>query len=210
MASDGENAIERRLAAGEYAAAGSERAFAGVVVPALLACRNEAAIEQYLSELHGGAQWYDFFSAAVVGSWLGEEGGTFRWLRNAGNGAADGVAVAAGERLAHYALLFGDVAAARSAIDEALALAKLNRLSKRRLQVAAFGARLAVDAGDAERATQLLAESRTGTADAETIAWFAPAGAQLAVAHEDAEALREWTAPAMLATALCCTQAQSA
>jgi DNA-binding CsgD family transcriptional regulator len=211
MASLADETIDRRLAAGTYAAAGAERALAGAVEPALLACRDEAAVDQYFSGLSGGPCWYDDFAAAEVLSWRGDESGTFRYLRDAHESAGDTtIAVAARERLAHHALLFGDIALSRNAIDEASALAKTYGLVHEQLRCSAFAARLALDAGDGLRTAMLLDDVHATALPAEMRALFAPTGAHLALANEDEPGLRAWTSPEMFRVALQSDEPQSA
>ncbi|MEO6835147.1 MAG: hypothetical protein ABI231_04480 [Candidatus Tumulicola sp.] len=204
----------RRLGGGVFALAGSERNLAGTVEPALLACSSDVAAAAYLAALHDGAGAHDYLSAAVILTWSGEAAGAYRCLRAAhastlSEGRAH-VAVGALERLAHHALLFGDVTIARDAIEDALALASIHRLTTWRLRCAAAAARLALDAGDAARAIKLLDEARAGAPPVDLLALFAPTGAKLAVATEDDAALRSWTSPDILDAALYSGVSQSA
>ncbi len=119
-------------------------------------------------------------------------------------------AAGACERLAHHALLFGDVKDARAAIDEAVALARRHRLAHWHLRCLAAAARLALDAGDLERAGEFVKGGREQARSAEERAIFAPSGAQLAVELGDDSALRAWTSPDILDVALHSPEAQYA
>ena len=122
--------------------------------------------------------------------------------RSRARGEALSFAVGARERLAHHAMLFGDLEIAQNALEDALRLALLHRLSEWFSRCAAAAARLALDAGDSERAAQLLARARIARAQPEAIALLAPVGAALAIAAGDDEAVAGWTSPQILETAL--------
>jgi DNA-binding CsgD family transcriptional regulator len=204
----------RRRAAGVHALAGNDGALAAVVEPELLACHDDASVDRYLSNLPGGPHWYDYVAASQVVSWLGDEIATVRCLRAAYDAAfSDGVAyaaVGARERLARHALLYGDVAVARGAIEEAMSLAKSHRLANWLLRCGASAATMALDTGDRERAGRLVDEACGSTVQPEMLALFAPAGAQLAAGVEDLAALRAWASPEMFELALRGDEPQSA
>jgi DNA-binding CsgD family transcriptional regulator len=120
------------------------------------------------------------------------------------------LAVAARERLAYHALLFGDVELARSSIDEAIALASAHRFRNWLLHCLAVAARLALDAGDVERSRELLERARAQLCDAQSLALFAPTGTQLAIERGDDAELQRWISPAMLDVALHCEETQAA
>ncbi len=198
--------LPRRLAAGVHALAGDDRALASVVEPELLACHDAASVDRYLGALDGEAQWYDYFGPAQVVSWLGDEIATVRYLRAACDAAlAAGclyAAVGARDRLAHHALIFGDVALARAAIDEAESIAKPHRLENWLRRCTASAAKLALDAGDSATASQLVDDARASTASPEMLALFAPTGVQLAAARDDEAGVLAWASPATLDVAL--------
>ncbi len=204
----------RRLAAGVHALAGADAALAAVVEPELLACRDDAGVDRYLTGLPGGPRWHDYSAAAQILSWLGDEIATVRCLRAAYDAARyegrDHAAVGARERLAHHALLFGDVAVARNAIEEAASLAKSQRMANWLLRCSASAAKLALDTGDIERAARLVDDARASTAPPEMQALFAPTGAQLASIAEDSAGLRAWASSEMLELALHAVERQSA
>ncbi len=196
----------KRLCAGVYALFGDDRNLAGTVAPELLASRSAAAVASYFELLRGEPASHDYLAAAVVLSWATDAAGTYDLCRRAHDRALVEkrfhFAVGARERLAHHAILFGDLEIARNALDDALRLALLHRLSEWFSRSAAAAARLALDAGDSERAAQLLARARMHARSPEAIALLAPVGAALAIAAGDHEAAAEWTSPEILETAL--------
>jgi DNA-binding CsgD family transcriptional regulator len=120
------------------------------------------------------------------------------------------LAVAARERLAHHALLFGEIETARKAIADAIALAQTHRFANWLLRCLAKAASLALDAGDLDRAEELLARGRAASSSPQELALFAATGAQLAVEFEDQAMLREWSSAEMLTIALECELPDSA
>jgi DNA-binding CsgD family transcriptional regulator len=111
-------------------------------------------------------------------------------------------AVAARERLAHHAVLFGDLESAKNALEDAMRLASAHRLASWFARCSAAAARLALDVGDYDRAAALLAAARTHAREPENLALLAPIGAALAVQSGDDASLRVWTGEDILATAL--------
>ncbi len=89
------------------------------------------------------------------------------------------LAVAALERLAHHALLFGDVVLARASLSDAMQVAGANGLERWHLRAGAAAAALAYDAGDPETAAALVAGARAPL-PIEDLALFAGTAAALA------------------------------
>ncbi|MBV8372103.1 MAG: helix-turn-helix transcriptional regulator [Candidatus Eremiobacteraeota bacterium] len=193
-----------RYKAGVLALAGSERGFAEVADAELLSCRDEASLAQYVIALDGRARWYDRAAAAVVASWSGDELTTYACWRDVRESAlAEGrapTAVAAAERLGHYALLFGDVGTARKALDDALTLAQAEGLRNWWLRCAAASAQLTFNVGDAAQAAALLDQACPQTLPSHLRALFAPVAAALATAGRNAAG--DWTSPDLLEIAL--------
>lgn len=169
----------RRLSAGIQALRGSDRALAATADPSLLICRTAIEAQSHLAQLGNAARSHDYLCAAVTLAWSGDTAGSYTLLRAAHDRAiTEGrVAFAVGilERLAHHALIFGDVALARETLAEALASATLPRLRRWRLRCSAAAARLAVDSGDAETALDLARRARAERPPAPLLALFAPA-----------------------------------
>ena len=170
-----------RMAAAVAALAGDDRALAATANEQLLDCRDAQAGAAYLA---GGAGAYDCFAAAAVLAWSGESEGVYSALREARERAlAEGrafLAVAALERLAHHALLFGDVVLARASLSDAMQVAAANGLERWHLRAAAAAAALAYDAGDAETAAALVAGAHARALPLEDLALFAGTAAVLA------------------------------
>lgn len=194
-----------RLASAVYAIAGRERDVAGVIDPHLLNHRLHTQVVAYLAEAEGGLRSNDLLAAAIVLSWSAEATEVSACLRDAYTHAIEEqryhVAVASLERLAHYALLFGDTMQARTAIEDALSLAIAHDLGVWRLRCAARAAQFAFDTDDLERAAALLEEAHA-TQSPELLALFAPAGVHVALRSGNEVALHTWAAPAMLDVAL--------
>ncbi len=192
--------------AGICALAGDDRALARVIDPQLLACRNGAAVAAYYASIGGDRGVNDHLSAGVVLALSGDAAGTYDSLRAAHDRALSErrfhLAAAARERLAHHALLFGDVKTARAAIDEAIAIARLHRLPAWHARCLAAAARLSLDAGDLDRTAQFVDRGRAECRSPEARALFAPSGAQLAIELRDDDALRAWTSEETIDTAL--------
>jgi DNA-binding CsgD family transcriptional regulator len=203
-----------RVRAGVYALAGDDRGLARVVEPALLACRSGADVASYHAATSLEPTAYDHLIAGAVLAWSADAEGTYASLRAAHDRAIAErrfhLAAAARERLAHHALLFGNVELARSAIEEAIDLAGAHRFTRWVLRGLAAAARLALDSGDLDAAAQLLARGQAAAGTPEELALFAATGAQLAVELGDDGALREWTSPEIVDTALRCEQPEVA
>ena len=187
----------RDVSAGVYALAGDDRGLARVIPAALLACRSSAAVAAYYAASGTDPGISAYLSGAVALAWSGDKAGTYESLNRAHDLAlAQGCVhygVGARERLAHHALLFGDVERARTAVDEAIALADAHHLSEWLIRCLAAAAHLALNAGDLDRAAKLVERGRAESSDRDTLALFAPSGAQLAVELRDDAALRAWS-----------------
>jgi DNA-binding CsgD family transcriptional regulator len=195
----------QRLRAGVYALSGDDRGLARVVAPELLACRTPADVDAYHATI-GGGLFLDDLVAAVVLTWSAEATGAYGLLRRARERAAsDGrahFAVAALERLAHHAVLFGDVEMARSELDAASSLAAEHHLREWLLRCLASAARVAFDTGDSETSALLLERAAAEPRGPNALALFAATGAQLAVERRDDAGLRSWTSAEIADTAL--------
>ncbi|MGA2760662.1 MAG: helix-turn-helix transcriptional regulator [Candidatus Cybelea sp.] len=204
----------KRLCVGVYALVGDDRNLAGAVAPQLLASRSAADVASYFESLPGEPASHDHLAAAVVLSWATDAAGAYDLWRSGHDRALFEkrfhFAVGARERLAHHAILFGDLEIAQTALDDALRLAQLHRLSEWFSRSAAAAARLALNAGDSERAAQLLARARMHARSPEAIALLAPVGAALAIEAGDDEATAEWTSAEILDTALTSEDLESA
>jgi DNA-binding CsgD family transcriptional regulator len=196
----------RRLATTVFAIAGREREMGAVADPRLLNCKSQAEIHVYLSDSGGGTKPEDSIAAGVVLTWCGDAPGAYRSFAEAHERAeAEGrhhIAVAAKERLAHYALLFGDVATGRTAIEEGAALAAERGLTQWRLRCAAMAARFALECDDLQAAGAYMSEAPDAATLPDAAALFAPSGVRLALLAEDQAALRRWTSQAIVDTAL--------
>jgi DNA-binding CsgD family transcriptional regulator len=196
----------RRLCAGVYALMGDDRNLAAVVAPQLLASRTAVAVASHFESLGGQPASHDYLTGAVTLSWVTDAAGTYELFRSAHDRAIAEkrfhFAVGARERLAHHAILFGDVEIARNALEDAVRLASLHRLSEWFLRSAAAAARLALDVGDSDRAAQLIERAQMHARTPEAIALLAPVGAALAIAAGDDEAAAAWSSPEILDTAL--------
>lgn len=194
-----------RFGAAVYSLGGCDRALAALLDPQLLACRSFADVETYLATLDSPDD-RELLPAGVVLAWAGDAAGAHRLLRAAHERALAGrriaFAVGALERCARHALLFGDVAAARIAIEDAASLAARNRLERWRLRCAAATAALALDAGDVEPARRLVDDAHSAPHSSEMLALFAPTGAALGIFEENAAALAEWTGESIVDVAL--------
>lgn len=199
---------ERSLRGAIYAITGEDCSLARIVDPALLACRTAGEVADRYASSNAQPTACDHLIAAVVLAWSDDAEGTFVSLRAAHDRAVVEqhfeLAVAARERLAHHALLFGEVELARQTIDEAIALAEKRSLRSWILRCLCAAARLALGAGDLPGARELLARGGALAASAQELAIFAATGAQLAIELGDDSALREWTSPAIVESALRC------
>ncbi len=184
---------------------GDDRALARVADPELLACRSAGDVTAYLERLGGGG-CEEALVAGIVLAWSGDAPGAFARLRQAHDLAVSlgrfTFAVGALERLAHEALLFGDVDAARATIDDAARLAAAHGLAPGLLRCLVATAQLALDAGDLAAGAQLLERAVAHARPAGKVVVCAPIGAQLAVEKGDPGALEIWTGPEIVAAAL--------
>ena len=205
---------ESRLRAGVYALAGDEHGVARCINPVLLTCRTGGEFASHYAALGLQPTVYDDLAAGTVLTWSADPGAVYGAFGAAHDRAISDrnyhVAVAARERLAHHAMLLGDIGIARDAIGEGMALAQAHRLSRWSLRFLAASVRLALDAGDLDRATDLLARAKLTSASPEDLALFAPSGAQLAVERGDVSAMREWSSPDTLDVALHCQLPEAA
>jgi DNA-binding CsgD family transcriptional regulator len=187
-----------------YAMAGAERGVAGAVDPRLLGCRSHADVTAWMDAQQKSSS-DDLLAASVVLSWSAPATEVSACLRHACARATEErrfhVAVAALERLAHYALLFGDTMQGRRAIEDALELATTHNLAAWRLRCSARAAQFALDTDDLDRAVQLL-EDASAAQSPELVALFAPAGVQVALRVGNEIALRSWTSPSLIDVAL--------
>ena len=191
----------RRFAGGVFALAGAEKGLAAAIDPHLLGANGRT--NGYLDALPGGAQWFDHAAAAVANSWTGDEGETLRCWRAAAGAVSDDapyLAVAARERHAHHALIFGNLMEARAACAAMLDLAAKHGLYRWRRLGAATSATLAVASGDFVRAERLSREAAAQSAQVRAL--FAPVGVRLAQANADEAALQTWASAAILDVAL--------
>lgn len=194
-----------RERAGICALVGDDRGLARFVDADLLGCRTGADVAAYYGRTDLEPEPEDHLVAGVVLSWT-SGADAFDSLRAAHDRALAQrrfhLAVAARERLSHHALLYGDVNLARASVDEAIALAEAHAFASWLVRSLAAAASLALDAGDLDRAGDLLARGREATRSPEELALFAATGAQLAVELNDDTALFEWASETMLETAL--------
>jgi DNA-binding NarL/FixJ family response regulator len=193
------------LRASALALLGDDAGLAGLLPPQLLVCKSAQCAIAYLEALDPPARSHDYLVAGVAVSWAMDAPGTYDLLRVAHQRALAesnlSIAVGARERLAHHALLFGDVELATEALDDALRFATQGRLYEWFTRCAAAAARLALDTGDSDRAARLLARARPHAHSPEATALLAPVGAALAIESGDEEPLRRWNAAQLLETA---------
>ncbi len=205
---------ESRLRAGVYALAGDERGVARCTDPEQLACRTGGEIAAHYAVLGLQPTAYDGLAAGTVLAWSADSGAAYDAFRAAHDRAISDrdfhLAVAARERLAHHALLLGDIEVARNAIEQGIALAQAHRLSRWSLRCLAAAVRLALDAGDLDRTADLLTRAKLTSVSPADLALFAATGAQLAVELGDDSALREWSSPGILDVALHCQLPEAA
>jgi len=189
----------RRARAMVYAMAGDDRGLARVVDSALLGCRGAAEVANYYLRTELEPTAGDRFVTAVVLAWASDAPGCYAALGVARDTAISErrfhLAVAAGERLAHHALLFGNLDLARRAIDEAVGCAAMYRLNAWFPRCLAIAARLALDAGENEQAGELLERARAAANSPEEMTLLAAIGAQLAIELGDDDLLRRWSTP---------------
>jgi DNA-binding NarL/FixJ family response regulator len=197
---------DRRIRAGICAIADDDRGVAGAVDPSLLACRNAAGVAAFYASNDVEPTVHDHLAAAAVLAWSNDSDGVYVSLRAAHDRAVSErkfhLGVAARERLAHHALLFGDVQSARTAIAEAIEAAESHDLPRWRVRCIAMAARLALENGDLENAAYLIERGRAAASSPDDLALFAATGAQLAIELGDDDALAEWTSGDVLRVAL--------
>jgi DNA-binding CsgD family transcriptional regulator len=195
----------RRLAAGVFALAGRERELAGLGGLGFLDCRNLADVDTWCAGLDRASS-YDYLIGAIVLSWSSDRHGVYAVLRRAqelaGCEGRPYVEIAACERLAHHALLFGDLETARASLESGFALAATRRLSGWRNRCAARLAELAFDADDHERAAELIEDARALELPPETRMLFAPTAVRLAALRGDTSAAQKWASAQTYALAL--------
>jgi DNA-binding CsgD family transcriptional regulator len=186
-----------RRRAALYAIAGDDRGLARVADPALLACRSRTELAAHYARSNAAPDAYDDCAVAAILAWSSDEEGTFASLRAARDRAIGDrsfhFAVAACERLAHHALLFGDVDLARDTLAEAIALAQAHDLPAWLLRSLAAAARISLDAGHLEAAEKFVARGRAVAGSSDELALFAATGAQICIELGDDSALCEWT-----------------
>ena len=187
------------------AIAGNDRALARSIEPDLLACRTAAEMDAYRESING-AGFHDDLIGGTVLAWSADAEGAYRLLRQAHERAVSEryfhFAVAARERLAHHALLFGDVEMARVELDQASQFAAEHRLPAWLVRCLAGAARLAFDTGDLDGSARLLDRAAADARSPALRALCAPCGAQLAVERGDDMALSIWTSAEIVETAL--------
>ncbi|HEY1884212.1 MAG TPA: helix-turn-helix transcriptional regulator [Candidatus Cybelea sp.] len=212
--SDAARLVGDRLLPVVYALAGDDANLAATIAPQLVAARNAAGAASYFQALEAPPDSTDYLCAAVVLSWSSEPSAVFDLFREAHDRAIDEnrfhFAVGARERLAHHAVLFGEVDVAKTALEDAMRLAGAQRLLRWQLRAAAAAARLAFDSGELERAIQLATRARAHVRSPEELALLAAAGAGVAVASGDEAFLREWTSSEISGVALRSTVRESA
>ncbi len=188
------DATFQRFSNGVYALAGDDHTLARHAEPPLLACRTGSDIAAYIAGMPGGAYSYDYLCAAIVSAWNGDAESTYSCLRETHDRAVGEerqyLAVGARRQLAHHALLFGDVAVARGAIDEAIVLAAAHGLGSWLIRCTVAAAQMALDCGDAEYAAALVAQAEPGRP--EDLVLLAPVRVQLALSSEERAPLRNW------------------
>jgi len=172
----------------------------------MLRCSSADAMRGYLATIAGETFSHDVLLAAVVLTWSGDRDGSYALFDEAGNRALAEqryhIAIAAHERRAHHAHLFGEPQTARASAEEACRLARAHGPARWRLRTAARAATIALDCGDQEPARAAVNEALLGAETGDLLALFAPLGAELAIASIDPAALAPWTSPHILESAL--------
>jgi len=195
----------RRLAAATHAIAGREREIALVADPAMLRCSNAGVMRGYLATA-GENNSYDMLLAAVVLTWSGDRDGAFAFFDEAATRALAErrfhIAVAARERHAHHALLFGEPQTAARHAAEARKLARAHSLGRWRFRALARAATIALDAWDLEAAHAAVNEVLASGDAGDLLPLFAPLGAELAIAAIDPAGLAVWASAATLEAAM--------
>src|SRR5579862_827845 len=197
---------DRRTRAGVCAIADDAGGVASAVDPSLLACRDAGAVAKFYASNEMEPTIFDHLAAAEVLSWSSDSEGVYASLRAAHDrGVSERkfhLSVAALERLARHALLFGEVETARAAIGEAIRSAESHSLTRWQVRCLSVAARLALENGDHENTTYLIERGRAASASPDDLALFAATGAQLAVELGDDDALAQWSSAEMLGVAL--------
>ncbi|MBV9233206.1 MAG: hypothetical protein JO030_04125, partial [Candidatus Eremiobacteraeota bacterium] len=183
-----------------YAISGQERCLALSVDSNLLEMRGVAI---------GDASAEGDLVAAVVLTWSSRSEDSYELFRRASSAALREnrvhLAVAALERLAHHAILFGDVPIAQSAINDAVALATVRRQSEWAQRALASASRLAFDVGESQEALRLMELAIAENPSVPPVA-CAPLAVQLAIERGDDAAVGLWSGPAVIEAALHGTQ----
>jgi DNA-binding CsgD family transcriptional regulator len=201
-----------RLAAAIFASQGRDGKLAAISDLAVVGCRTPGDAVAWCSGLEGGAQSHDYLTAAVVLAWSGDRDGVYDLLREAHDRALYErrfhVAVAARERLAHHAVLFGDTSYARTALEESIVRAGSYELTDWRVVCSARLAALALDMDDFLAAVDAVAISSSMQCDAERLALFAPTGLRLAARNNDSVQCERWSSNVILSQRLVATDPQ--
>jgi DNA-binding CsgD family transcriptional regulator len=196
----------RRWLAGVHALAGNDHQLARLIDAELFACRSAAAVAAAHSEAAGATGFSNDLVGGVALAWSGDANGAYELLRRAFQRALHErrfpFAVAACERLAHHALLFGDTEVARNALNEAVGLASDHDLPDMAAHCLAAAARLALDSGDVAGATERLDRALAHCRTSAVLALCAPVGAQIAADRNDHEALGDWISAEVVHVAL--------
>lgn len=196
----------RRLARAVLASCGRERDLAAASGVSEFDYRTAADVERWGASLGEPAASDDYLVAAVVLASYGESNGVYASFRRARELAEQErrhhIVVAACERLAHHALLFGDLKTARTSLEEGIALATAHGLSGWRAYCAARLALLAFDAGDLERSTLLVEEAHARDLPLERRTIFAPIAVRLAAGRGDPVAVQAWSSGEIVDLAL--------
>ncbi|HTA39279.1 MAG TPA: hypothetical protein VK760_09395, partial [Candidatus Acidoferrales bacterium] len=171
----------------------------------MLRCSNADVMRGYLTTI-GELSSHDLLLAAVVLTWSGDRDGSYALFDEAtGRALAERrfhLAVAARERHAHHALLFGEPLVARTHAAEARKIAHVHGLGRWRLRASARLATIALDVGDLDAARTFVAEAYAVADAGELIALFAPLGVELAIAALDPAALASWMPPRIVDIAM--------
>jgi DNA-binding CsgD family transcriptional regulator len=196
----------RRPLAGVHALAGNDHQLARLIDPALFACRSAPAVAVARHESANAPGFSDDLVSGVILAWSGDAAGAYQLLRRALEQALHvrrfPFAIATCERLAHHALLFGDVEVARDALDQGTGLASDHDLPDMEAHCLAAAARLALDSGDPGGATRRVARALAHRRTPAVLALCAPVGAQIAADCSDQEALRDWIPAEVIDVAL--------
>lgn len=191
-----------------------DRALGSLVEPAVLSLQSASDMASYRDTIDGRVTFHDQLVAGVVLTWSSDAAGAYRFFRRAHETALAEkhpyFAVAALERLAQHATLFGDIELARTTLDESIRLASEHRLCPWLLRCLAAAARLAIDSGDLVIAEQLLDFARAKRPPNALEIPFAPIGVQIALERGDDAMVRELISPDVTDAALYCTLPESA